>query len=89
MADQTGHVSRALIDRVILQEEFVVFWDAFQDLRSTRCAGLSLGPIPWTSIDRWAARHNIYDEAFDMLCDCVQAMDMAWLNYKNEKTPKA
>lgn len=60
-------------------------WDAFSSLSSDRDLGMGLGPIPWSSIDRFAIRHRIIGCDFDRLVSLVQAMDGAYLDYHKAK----
>lgn len=49
---------------------------------------MSVGPIPWTAIDRYATRHNITGDRFEELERLVYAIDEAyreWLNERHEK----
>lgn len=38
-----------------------------------------MGPIPWSSVDRYARRTGIQDiEAFDRFAGLIRAMDSEW-----------
>ena len=56
-------------------------WSAFWSLSSDRQAGFAIGPIPWSSIDRFADRYHISGDEFDRFCALVQAMDVAFRAY--------
>lgn len=56
-------------------------WEAFQALATDRQIGMALGPVPWSSIDRYANRYGIAGDAFDRFCDLIRAMDLAFLDY--------
>jgi len=56
-------------------------WTAFWSLSSDRQAGFAIGPIPWSSIDRFAIRHNIIGDEFDRFCALMQALDAAFRDY--------
>jgi hypothetical protein len=59
-------------------------WDAFAALSTDRPMGMAHGPIPWTSIDRYAARYGIIKDDFDRLAALIRSMDKAFLSYKKE-----
>lgn len=59
-------------------------WDAFWALSTDRPIGMSTGAIPWTSIDRYAARYHIEGDEFDRFHDLIRALDAAFLSYKKE-----
>lgn len=60
-------------------------WEAFWELSSDRSIGMALGPIPWSSIDRYAARFGIADgDEFEQFLHFVRALDGAYRNYKSE-----
>jgi hypothetical protein len=41
---------------------------------------MQAGPIPFTAIDRWAARRGVTDpDEFEALVACIRAMDAEWL----------
>jgi hypothetical protein len=56
---------------------------------SSRPVALARGAIPWTSIDRYAARHGIEADGYDRFCRLIRAMDAAYLTYLKDKPPDA
>ena len=49
---------------------------AFRELQSDRAVTMAgLGPIPFTAIDRYAARYGVRD--FDRFCRLIRAMEAA------------
>lgn len=53
-------------------------WSAFWELNSCRQAGMQLGPIPWTAIDRWAESEGLADrERFRRL---IRALDIEFVD---------
>jgi len=64
-------------------------WEAFAQLSTDRPVGLSRGAIPWSSIDRYAARHGIDGDDFNRFCALIRAMDAAYLTYFKDKQPGA
>jgi hypothetical protein len=64
-------------------------WEAFDQLSTDRPVGLTRGAIPWTAIDRYAARHGIEAEDFDRFCALIRAMDTAYLAHFKDKPPGA
>ena len=64
-------------------------WEAFAQLSTDRPVGLARGAIPWSSIDRYAARHGIDGDDFNRFCALIRAMDAAYLAYFKDKQPGA
>ena len=61
---------------------------AWRDLHSSRPIGMAgPGRIPWTAVNEWAKRHGVEGEQFDMLVECVEAQDEAYLAYIQEQKP--
>jgi hypothetical protein len=49
---------------------------------------MQAGPIPWSAIDRWAARAGVDEpDEFELLASCIRAMDGEWLG-QGEKKPE-
>lgn len=74
---------RALQDRPTIEERHQHLWQAFWLLNSDR--GMSFGgplPIPFSSLDRYAARYGIADiDEFEQLVDVIGTMDSAYLEW--------
>ena len=64
-------------------------WEAFAQLSTDRPVGLTRGAIPWSSIDRYAARHGIDGDDFNRFCALIRAMDGAYLTHFKDKQPGA
>lgn len=65
---------------------------AFHEVSRDRNVGFGIGPIPWTSFDRYALRHGIAGDAFDRFVMLMGAMDGAYCKHcqeKNEAEAKA
>lgn len=53
------------------------YLDAFQSLRYDRPIGMAVGPIPWSSLDRYAQRYDIGDFAkFERYIRAMEAVVM-------------
>lgn len=46
---------------------------------------MGVGAIPWASVDRWAERHGIEGEDFDVLWRLIRSMDQVYLEHHDEK----
>jgi len=42
-------------------------------------------PIPWTAVDRLAARHGYTDDEFEVLWRLIRRMDTAFIDHFREK----
>ncbi|WP_425374938.1 phage tail assembly chaperone [Methylobacterium segetis] len=87
MAEEDGVVPAALLARPDLPEHLSFAWDAFWALSTDRALGFGVvGPIPWSSLDRYAARTGITDpEEFERLARLVGAMDAVWRERMREE----
>lgn len=59
-------------------------WNTFWLLSTDRPVAMGRGAIPWSSIDRIAARYDIVKDDFDRLVDLIHAMDATFLSYKKD-----
>lgn len=86
MAAQIGEDAiPALASRPELEPHLGFEWRAFRDLRHDRITGMALGPLWWTSIDAYAARHRIDDpDAFERFVHLMQEMDAAYRDHLAE-----
>ncbi|HEX2554252.1 MAG TPA: hypothetical protein VHL98_11150 [Microvirga sp.] len=85
---EEGEPPRALLEQPEIWPHLAWVWDAFNDLSSDRPFGAmgGAGRIPWSSIDRYAARHGIDDpDAFDRFKRLLGAMDRAYLDHEAER----
>lgn len=65
-------------------------WQAFVALSSDRQLGMSVGPIPWSSIDRYALRFGIDGgDDFEAFAALISAMDGAYLDHSAKKAEAA
>ncbi len=62
---------------------------AWDELCSDRPIGNVVGSIPFTAIDRYAARYGFDDpDDFDLLRRAIRAMDFAYLEWAAEQVKK-
>jgi hypothetical protein len=62
---------------------------AFYDLSSDRALGFgSMGQIPWSSIDRWCVRHDVWGEQRSRLIELIKRLDLAYMQYQRDNAPK-
>lgn len=63
-----------------------LYYDAFLELSTDRAVGMGIGPIPWSSINRYAECHGLVgDDDYGDLRDMVRAMDGAFLKYEAQR----
>lgn len=58
----------------------LAFWEAFRELSTERQVGMSAGPIPWSSIQRYVQEHPFVDA--NTFSRIIRAMDGAYLNHQ-------
>jgi hypothetical protein len=69
-----------------LRPWLVVFYNAFLDLKGDR--NWEWGPITWTARTLWARAHGLDAYATRILHVHVQALDLAFLQWKRDNQPK-
>ena len=68
---------------LLLGLDFV--YQAFEELSSDRAVGMVIGPLPWSSVDRFCERHGIIGDFRDEFEQLLRAMDTAYLKYERER----
>jgi len=79
LEEEDGKTPAALLRQPELSPDLEVVLTAFSRLSRDRAVGFALGPIPWSSIDRYAERHGIDGDAMDRLSFLLMRMDGAYL----------
>jgi hypothetical protein len=64
------------------------FFQAFWDLNSDRNVGMSLGPIPWSSIQTYGLSKGLECDMIELLHVVIRSMDELFLRYMNEEQEK-
>ena len=76
---------KAILDRPPLKRHLLIVWEAFFALSGDRQMGMSIGPIPFMAIDRYAARFGIAGEEFERFHALLTAMDAVHQRHVAEK----
>ena len=63
-----------------------LYWKAFQDLSSDRDIGMGVGPIPWSSLNAWAARNSIRGDDFERFVMVLRGLDNIYMEKQGKKT---
>lgn len=63
-----------------------LYYNAFQDLSSTRAVGMSLGPIPWMAINDYCLTYEITGEQREDMFYHVAAMDNVYRSHVESKS---
>ena len=83
--ERDGLPAAALDKRPELLPGLDFYLRAYHELGYDRQIGMSLGPIPWSSLDRYAAKYGIVDiDDFDVLQSHIRAMENAVYQYDKE-----
>lgn len=57
-------------------------YSAFWELSSDRQIGMAVGPVPWSSIDRWLRRKRVTDAAdIQVFIRLIREMDEVYLGH--------
>ena len=78
----------AIANRPTLNDGLFFYWQAFADLSSDRSLGMAEGPIPWSAMDRYGYRHDIWGDEFDRLVYIIRGLDSEYLKIRANKTKK-
>lgn len=90
-AEEMGQpIPETVSDRPEIRPDLEIYWEAYMDLNGTRASGFGLGPIPWTALDRFAARHGLDDpEEFQNLKEIVWLVDKEYLTWHEDQKKKS
>lgn len=69
-----------------LMPHLVFYMDAFNSLRYDRPIGMVAGPIPWSSLDRYAQRYDVGD--FDVFESHIRALERVLLEHEAKQVKK-
>ncbi len=78
-----------IANKPTLNEGLFFYWQAFADLSTDRSLGMAEGPIPWSAIDRYGYRHDIWSDEFDRLVYIIRGLDSEYLKIRASKNKKA
>ena len=84
-----GAAPRALLNRPAIKRHHLLIWDAFHALSGDRQIGMMVGPIPFSAIDRYAARLGIVGEEFERFHALLTAMDAVHQKHLADKMKEA
>jgi hypothetical protein len=59
------------------------YMDAFNSLRYDRQIGMAAGPIPWSSLDRYAQRYDVGD--FDVFESHIRALETVLIKHEEKR----
>lgn len=89
LAKKTG---QRLPDKILNKPHLLIgldfYWRAFWECASDRIIGMAEGPIPWSSIDRWALRYEVEGEDFERLVFLIKAMDEVYIEHRTKSHKK-
>lgn len=78
-----------MLTRPKLPQHLRFVWQAFFDLSTDRQIGQVMGPIPWASIDRYAARYSIHgNDEFEQFAAMIRTLDLSYREYFKPKDMK-
>lgn len=84
-----GKPTPALDRRPVLRKGLDFYFTAYNELKYDRPIGMSLGPIPWSSVVKWAELHGITDlDDLDELHQHIRAMETAAFEFEERRNNK-
>lgn len=81
--------SPQLYEQPELFDTAIFYWNAFYDLSSDRSFGMGVGPIPYSSVCRYAEAHGMGRDEFDYFHTIIRAMDTEYLAIANKSKDEA
>lgn len=73
-------------NKVEVRPDLAFTWRAFHDLSGDRQVGMAVGRIPFTAIDRYAARFGIdARDDFERFMFLIRAMDVAFVEWAGKQ----
>jgi hypothetical protein len=92
IAEQARRMGMPLPDAIANKPELVLglemYWRAFWELSTDRAIGMAEGPIPWSSMNRYAIRYGLHDEDYDRFVLIIKGMDREYIGYRNAENNK-
>lgn len=81
VAEEDGEAPRALVERPDLPAHLQFAWAAFSELKTDRSEGFGgPGPVPFSAIDRYAARHGLTEiDDFERFVTTIRMLDGEYL----------
>ncbi len=68
----------------------MMYMEAFRDLSSERQIGMSIGPIPYSHVQRYADEMELFGDAHECFCKIISSVDADYLMMISEpKAPEA
>lgn len=83
-----GEPTPAIEDRPTLLPGLDFYFTAYRELRYDRPIGMTLGPIPWSSVVRWGELHGLDVDEIGDLEHCIRAMEGAVTDFQERREQK-
>jgi hypothetical protein len=83
-----GEFTPAIENRPILLPGLDFYFTAYRELRYDRPIGMTLGPIPWSSVVRWGELHGLDVDEIGDLEYCIRAMEQAVSDFQQQREQK-
>lgn len=80
-------VPAAFLDRPEIEAEHLLFWDAFWEIGTDRQLGSSIGPLPYSSLRRYAADHGIAGDLLDLFRGVLRMVDGHFIKLNSPAPP--
>lgn len=87
LAEETGDIPPALLDRPDLDTHLKPVWTAFWALQGDRAVSPSglVRPIPYTAVSRWARDRGFDLDDLDRLWSRLEGLDRAYLAAESDR----
>ena len=82
---------KSIADAPVLEDAYQInIHAAFWKLSTCRNMGMSVGPIPWDAVDRWAVRHGYAEDEieYETFCYLIFQMDAVFMEYVQDENEK-
>ena len=83
-----SEIPPALLDEPDLLQGLTLYYDAFWELFNDRQLGMSVGPIPYSSIVTYCKEWDMDGEMSQIMLRLVRKMDGAFLEWQEKQSKK-
>jgi len=84
-----SEIPAALLDEPELLQGLALYYNAFWELFSDRQLGMSVGPIPYSSIMMYSREWNLDEEMSHAMLKLVRKMDNAFIEWQEKQSKKS
>lgn len=87
MAEKSGIIPQALLNRPVLTDSLLFFYEQFLEVGRSRTVSASAGaaPLQWGPFMHYCQLHQVERESWLWLWDGIELFDDVWLELQRDK----